>query len=89
MFRFTQEPSSGSQIQCLPKITRMVPLCLSIRALPVLWQRPRRVGRYCDSTFLHGELHKHTQQIGICHHNTDNAHIDKRSGTIPVILARH
>ena len=22
-------------------------------------------------------------------HNTDNAHIDKHSGTIPVILARH
>jgi len=30
MFRFTQEPSSGSQIQCLAKITGMVPLCLSI-----------------------------------------------------------
>jgi hypothetical protein len=26
---------------------------------------------------------------GICHHNTDNAHIDKHSGTIPIILARH
>ena len=30
MFRFTQEPSSGSQSQCLAKITNMVPLCLSI-----------------------------------------------------------
>jgi len=27
MFRFTQEPSSGSQSQCLAKITGMVPLC--------------------------------------------------------------
>jgi hypothetical protein len=35
MFRFTQEPSSGSQSQCLAKITGMVPLCLSICALPV------------------------------------------------------
>jgi len=30
MFRFTQEQSSGSQRQCLAKITGMVPLCLSI-----------------------------------------------------------
>jgi len=28
MFRFKQEPSSGSQSQCLAKITGMVPLCL-------------------------------------------------------------
>jgi len=26
---------------------------------------------------------------GICRHNADNAHTDKHSGTIPVILARH
>ena len=38
MFRFTQEPSSGSQSQCLTKITGMVPLCLSIWALSVLWR---------------------------------------------------
>jgi len=38
MFRFTQEPSSGSQSQCLADITGMVPLCLSIWALSVLWR---------------------------------------------------
>ena len=27
--------------------------------------------------------------VGISLHNTDNIHIDKHSGTIPVILARH
>jgi len=32
MFRFTQEPSSGSQSQYLAKITGIVPLCLSIWA---------------------------------------------------------
>jgi len=31
----------------------------------------------------------HAQHVGICRHNTDNAHIDKHSGTIPVSLARH
>jgi len=30
MFRFPQEPSSGSRSQCLAKITGMVLLCLSI-----------------------------------------------------------
>jgi len=30
MFRFTQEPSSRSQSQCLAKITGMVPMCLSV-----------------------------------------------------------
>ena len=38
MFRSTQEPSSGSQSQCLAKITGKVPLCLSISALAVLWR---------------------------------------------------
>jgi len=31
----------------------------------------------------------HAQQVGIRRHNTDSFHIDKHSGTIPVILARH
>ena len=30
MFLFTQEPSSGSQSQCLTKITRMFLLCRTI-----------------------------------------------------------
>jgi len=38
MFRFTQESSSGSQSQGLAKITSMVPLCLSIWTLSVLWR---------------------------------------------------
>jgi len=38
MFRFTQEPSSGNQSQCLAKIAVMVPLCLSIWTLSVLWR---------------------------------------------------
>ena len=31
----------------------------------------------------------YSQQAGIYRHNTDNAHIDKHSGIIPVILAMH
>ena len=62
MFRFTQEPSSGSQIQCLAKITVMVPLCLSIWMLSVLrrhtppmeiaWRHIRAVGRMGENLKL-------------------------------------
>ena len=38
MFRFTQKPSSGSQSQCLAKITGMIPQCLSICALSFFWR---------------------------------------------------
>jgi len=65
MFRFTQEPSSGSRSECLAKITGMVPLCLLICALSVLCRHEYAANR------------------------TGNAHINKHSGTIPVILARH
>jgi len=32
VFRFTQEPSSGSQSQCLAKITGIVPLCSKVHS---------------------------------------------------------
>jgi len=40
MFRFTQEPSSGSQSQRLAKITGMVLLCLLAWTSSVLWLQP-------------------------------------------------
>jgi len=42
MFRFTQGPSTGSQSQCLAKITGMDSLCLSICA----WQRTYRQAQW-------------------------------------------
>ena len=64
MFRFTQESSSGSQSQCLVKITGMVPLCLSIRALPVLWWHIPTCF-VCVWFAARGEPHTqtHTQQV--------------------------
>jgi len=32
------EPSSGSHIQCLAKITYLVPMCMSLYMLSVLWR---------------------------------------------------
>jgi hypothetical protein len=101
MFRFTQEPSSGNQSQCLAKITVILPLCLSICAnfyggifRPVVCVCVyvcvcvcvcvvHRAGRYSCTV-----NHAHAKQVRICRHNNDNAHNDKHSGTIPVILAR-
>jgi len=37
MFRFTQEPSSGSYNQCLAKITSLVQQCVLVLTLSVLW----------------------------------------------------
>jgi len=44
MFRFTQEPSSGSKRQNIAKITDMVRRCLSVRMWSVLW---RHIGACC------------------------------------------
>ena len=63
MFRFTQEPLSGSQSQCLDKITGMVPLCLSICALPVLWRHIPTCcacGSPCTANHTHTHTHTHT-----------------------------
>jgi len=38
MFRFTQEPSSGSYNQYLAKITSLIQMCVLVQTLPVLWQ---------------------------------------------------
>ena len=39
MFRFTQEPSSGSYNQCLAKITNLAQQCLSVQTLSLLWRQ--------------------------------------------------
>ena len=47
MFRITEDPSSGSLVQCLAKIIRMVVSC------PLTWRA------YLDSE-LHTHTHTHT-----------------------------
>jgi hypothetical protein len=69
------KPSSGSHIQCLDKITYLVPMCVSLLILAV----SDTVG-----TLLHG-----AQQVKICRHNTDNINNDTHIGTRYVILAKH
>jgi len=83
MFRFTQEPSSGSNSQCVTKITGMVPLHLLVCVLSVLW-------RHIPTCCVCGSSCRKIQTVPSCTVNhTRSAHIDKHSATIPVILARH
>ena len=74
MFRFTQEPSSRSQSQCLAKITGMVPLCLSICALSVLW---RQIPTCCAYVYTRTtgrntwSVRKVSDRIFLCEHLMD------------------
>ena len=96
------KPSSGSHIQCLAKITYLVPIRVSLLTLSVLWQNilsccvcvcvcvcvyctPRRRILYPARC----TIHTHTQQVKICHHNTDNINNDTHIGTRYVSLAKH
>jgi len=38
MFQFTKKPSLVSHIQCVAKITYLVPMCVSLLKLSVLWR---------------------------------------------------
>jgi len=49
MFRVTKDPLSGSLVQCLAKITRMVLSCPLTWTLSVLWQHILPVVHVCCS----------------------------------------
>jgi len=90
MFRITRDPSSGSSIQCLAKIT----VCrvrwygrsrcygsIFARGACVCTAQAREVlTRLCSTHMHHGQ---------ICLHNTDYVHIHGHDRTITVILAKH
>jgi len=87
MFRITRDPSSGSSIQCLAKITVMVLSCpagVMAAYLPVVHvctaESRECISRLCST---------HTHHRQICCHNTDYVHINGHDRTINVILAKH
>jgi len=80
MFRFTQEPSSGSYNQSLAKITSLVQLCVSMQMLSVLWGHILTwCACVCVLVFLCTVNHTHAHQVRISRHNTDNVCTDTHS----------
>ena len=63
MFRITEDLSSGSFVQYLAKVTRMVLSCSLTWKWSVLWQHIVTIVTYSPSRkalFLDSELHTHT-----------------------------
>ena len=70
MFRITRDPSSGSCIPCLAKITVMVLYC------PLIWTVPLYTAQYTHTQCLSRLRSSHTHQEQICCHNTrPNRHL--------------
>ena len=101
MFRITEDPSSGSLVQCLSKITRMV------LSYPLIWMwsvLEQHIVTRCVcvcvcvcsslfrktllSAFLDGELHTHTHRVTIRCHYTDHVQVNRHDRTILDILAK-
>ena len=88
------KPSPGSDMQCLPNITYLVPMCVSLLMFSVSW---RRILTCCACVLCHRAgyivsctLHNiHAQQVNIRRHDTDNFINDRHVGTRYVILAKH
>ena len=79
MFLITKDPSSGSLVQCLDKITRTLLSCPLTWTWSVLWQH---VPSYTVN-------YTHAQRVRLCCHNTDHIHVNGHDRTITVILARY
>jgi len=75
MFRITEDPSSGSLVQCLAKITRI------ILSWPLTWTWSVRVYSSLNYT--------RAQRVKICCHNTDHVHVNRHDRTILIILTKH
>ena len=89
MFQIKRDPSSGSFIQCLAKITLMVLSCGLTRMWSVLWQH---ICPWCVCVCVLHSPYSASLDCAVhrrCCHNTDYVHIKGRDRTITVILAKH
>ena len=92
MFRITYDPSSGSLVQYLAKITTMVLSCPLIWTWSELWQHI--VTRYvciahCLERYLFLYNETHTHRVITCYHYTDLVHVNGHDRNILVILAKY
>ena len=93
MFRITQDPSSGSLIQCLATnckndsivsfdMDKVGVMAVCVCVCSSLYMK-------AQSVFIYSELHTHTQRVRIiCCHNTDLVHVNGHDRIILVIFSQ-
>jgi len=90
MFRITEDPSSGSVVQCLAKNYKndsIVSVDMDKVGVMAAYSDPLCVCVvHCTSYTVH---YTHAQRVGICCHNTDLVHVNGHDRIILVILAKH
>jgi len=93
MFRITEDPSSGSTVQCLAKNYK------NDSIVSVDMDKVGVMAAYCDPLCVCSSLYMkavssytvnytHTQQVTICCHNTDLVHVNRHNRIIFVIFSQ-
>jgi len=83
MFRITEDPSSGSLVQCLDKNYKNDSIVsVDMDSVGVMAVYSDRV---CSSLY---RRHKHTQRVRICCHNTDLDHVNGHDRIILVMFSQ-
>ena len=95
MFRITEDPSSGSLVQCLAKNYK------NDSIVSVDMDKVSVMAAYCDRLCLcavrcacrhsvpsYTVNYKHVQRVRICSHNTDLVHVNGHDRTILVIFSQ-
>jgi len=91
MFRITEDPSSGSIVQCLAKNYKNDSIESPLtRTRSVLWQH---IVRVCSSLYMKALTsytvnYTHAQRVRICCHNTDLIHVSGLDRIILVIFSQ-
>jgi len=102
MFRITEDPSSGSLVQYLAKITRLALSCPLTWTWSVLWHllitrcvcsslsREAQIIKYLKvlQHVSYTVNYTHAQRVTICCHNTDYVHVNGHDRTITVIFSQ-
>jgi len=82
MFRITEDPSSGSLVQCLAKNY------INDSIVSVDKDKVGAVAAYSDPMCVCVVNYTHAQRVGICCHNTNLAHVNGHDRIILVIFSQ-
>ena len=90
MFWITEDPSSGTLVQCLAKNYKndsIMSIDMDKVGVMAAYSDPLCVC-IVHSAFICSELHTHTQWVRICCHNTDLVHVNGHDRIILVIFSQ-